>query len=247
MHNYLLYWLLLFGFLMSVVSLVGGVFLFLSDRQFEKVLLPMVAFAAGSLLGGAFFHMLPAYFQIHTNYLLGFLYLTIGYCSFFILEQFLHWHHCNTANSTCRRPLTYLILIGDGLHNFIGGMAVASTFLIDLRLGIITWFAAAAHEIPQEIGDFSVLIHGGWSKTKALVFNFISASTFLLGSMVTYFFSFDIDLSFLIPFAAGNFIYIASSDLIPEVNKHSGLKSGIVHFIFFIVGLSILGLLTFII
>jgi zinc and cadmium transporter len=230
---------------MSVVSLVGGLFLFLAEKKLKTILLPMVAFAAGALLGGAFFHMLPAYFQVHTNYALGFLYLLIGYCAFFILEQFLHWHHCNTANSICRKPLTYLILIGDGLHNFIGGMAVASTFLIDLRLGIITWLAAVAHEIPQEMGDFAVLIHGGWSKKKALIFNFISASTFLLGAMVTYFISLEIDLSFLIPFAAGNFIYIASSDLIPEVNKHTGIKESLIHFVFFILGLGILGLLTF--
>jgi len=242
----LLYWLILFGLLMSGVSLVGGIFLFLSHKQMQKLLLPMVAFAAGSLLGGAFFHMLPAYFQSHTNYFLGFLYLTIGYCSFLVLEQFLHWHHCNTADSQCRKPLTYLILIGDGLHNFIGGMAVASTFLIDLRLGIITWLAAVAHEIPQEIGDFAVLIHGGWSKSKALIFNFISASTFLLGSMVTYSLSFELNLSFLVPFAAGNFIYIASSDLIPEVNKDKDLKNSSIHFILFIFGLSVLGSLTFV-
>lgn len=238
------FWIVLFGSLMSVVSLVGGLLLLLTENKLQKILLSLVAFAAGALLGGAFFHMLPAYFKIHTTYSLGFLYLLLGYCVFFTLEQFLHWHHCNTANSSCRKPLTYLILIGDGLHNFIGGMAVASTFLIDLRLGIITWLAAVAHEVPQEMGDFAVLLHGGWSKKKALIFNFISASTFLLGAMVTYFLSIEIDLSFLIPFAAGNFIYIASSDLIPEVNKHAGVKESLIHFIFFIFGLGILGLLA---
>ena len=97
---------------------------------------------------------------------------------FFALEQFLHWHHCHRAQASCKQPLTYLILLGDGLHNFIGGMAIAGTFLIDIRLGIMSWLAAAAHEIPQELGDFSVLINGGWKKGKALLFNALSALTF---------------------------------------------------------------------
>ena len=149
----------------------------------------------------------------------------------------MHWHHCNRAQASCKQPLTYLILIGDGLHNFIGGLAIAGTFLIDIRLGVMTWLAAAAHEIPQELGDFAVLIHGGWEKGKALLFNILSALTFLLGGLVTYTLSFNMDISFLIPFAAGNFIYIGASDLVPEVNKHGDIKTNLVNYAAFITGI----------
>ncbi len=149
----------------------------------------------------------------------------------------MHWHHCNRAQASCKQPLTYLILIGDGLHNFIGGLAIAGTFLIDIRLGVMTWLAAAAHEIPQELGDFAVLIHGGWEKGKALLFNILSALTFLLGGLVTYTLSFNMDISFLIPFAAGNFIYIGASDLVPEVNKHEDIKTNLVNYAAIIIGI----------
>lgn len=238
-----LLWIVFFGLLMSALSLVGGLFLFFSEKNFQSLLLPMVAFAAGSLLGGAFFHMLPAYLISNANILKGFIWLLGGYCVFFLLEQFLHWHHCHQATIGCRKPLTYLILIGDGLHNFIGGLSVASTFLLDIRLGVITWLAAVAHEIPQEIGDFAVLVHGGWQKYQALLFNFLSASTFLLGSLITYFISQDVNVNFLIPFAAGNFIYIATSDLVPEINKHNELKTNVIHFVSFLFGLIVLYLL----
>jgi zinc and cadmium transporter len=159
-----------------------------------------------------------------------------GFIVFFALEQFLHWHHCHRAANSCKQPLTYLILVGDGLHNFLGGLAVASTFLVDIRLGIATWLAAAAHEVPQELGDFAVLVHGGWTARNALLFNVLSALTFLVGGLVTYFAAARIDVSFLVPFAAGNFLYIGASDLVPEVNKHDNLAVNLVHFAAFVAG-----------
>lgn len=121
-------------------------------------------------------------------------------------------------------------------------MAIASTFLIDIRLGIASWLAAAAHEVPQEIGDFGVLIHGGWSKRRALLFNFLSGLTFLVGGLFAYGLSFQLDVSWLIPFAAGNFLYIGAADLVPEVNKHheARLKNNVTNFLFFAVGLALL-------
>ena len=133
--------------------------------------------------------------------------------------------------------MTYLILIGDGLHNFIGGLAIASIFIADIRLGIMAWLAAAAHEIPQELGDFGVLIDGGWEKRKALMFNVLSALTFLAGGLLTYVASSSFDVSFLIPFAAGNFLYIGASDLVPEVKEHDNLRVNIKNFLAFISGL----------
>lgn len=223
-------WILVTGVLMNAIALTGSVTLLLQEATLRKIVLPLVAFAAGSLIGGAFFHMIPAgmvkYGQNDTFYL----WVLAGFTVFLGLEQLLHWHHCRRAAAPCKQPLTYLILIGDGLHNFIGGLAIAGTFLIDIRLGITAWLAAAAHEIPQELGDFAVLIRGGWSKSAALGFNVISATTFLVGGLVAYLASSRIDVDFLVPFAAGNFLYIGASDLVPEVNKHGDMKTNAIHF-----------------
>jgi zinc and cadmium transporter len=215
----------------------------LREETLQKILLPLVALAAGSLIGGAFLHMIPAGRQQYGDGDHYDLWILAGFLVFFALEQLLHWHHCRRAATTCKKPLTYLILIGDGLHNFIGGIAIAGTFLIDTRLGIMAWLAAAAHEVPQELGDFSVLIHGGWDKGKALLFNMFSALTFLLGGIVTYLASFAIEIAFLVPFAAGTFIYIGASDLVPEVNRHENVANNIVHFLAFTAGIGLMWLI----
>jgi zinc and cadmium transporter len=224
------WWIVGSGVAMSALALVGSLTLLLPEAILQRLLLPLVAFSAGSLLGGAFFHMLPASLAAGEQPADAFAWLLGGFVLFFVLEQFLHWHHCHRAGAECRQPLTYLILIGDGLHNFLGGLAVSATFLVDVRLGLTTWLAAAMHEVPQELGDFSVLLHGGWSKGRALAFNFFSATTFLLGGLVTFATSLRFDVGFLVPLAAGNFLYIAASDLVPEVNRHFGWQQNIVHF-----------------
>ena len=230
-------WIIGSSLVMSAIALVGSVTLFLKEETLERILLPLVAFAAGSMIGGAFFHMIPAGITKFGNTTSFYVWIVAGFSVFFALEQLLHWHHCHRASADCKRPLTYLILIGDGLHNFIGGMAIASTFIADIRLGIMAWLAAAAHEIPQELGDFGVLIHGGWGKRKALMFNVLSALTFLAGGLLAYVASFNFDVSFLIPFAAGNFLYIGASDLVPEVKGHENLRDNIKNFLTFISGL----------
>jgi zinc and cadmium transporter len=238
------WWILLSGLLMSALALVGSATLLLSPVALARIVSPLVAFAAGSLLGGAFFHMLPAAAEAGARDLGEvFLWTMLGFALFFALEQFLHWHHCHRASADCKKPLTYLILLGDGLHNFLGGLGVAGVFLIDVRLGITAWLAAAAHEVPQELGDFGVLIHGGWRRGSALLFNFLSGATFLLGALVAYSASKAIDVGFLVPFAAGNFLYIGASDLVPEVNKHRDVPTSIAHFVAFAAGLALLWLL----
>jgi len=234
------WWIFLGGVLMSAIALVGSVTLLLSEATLNRIIMPLVAFAAGSLLGGAFFHMLPAALEKAPADPAVFLWALVGFAVFFALEQFLHWHHCHRASSDCKEPLTYLILLGDGLHNFLGGLGVAGVFLIDVRLGFAAWLAAVAHEVPQELGDFGVLIHGGWDKRKALVLNLASGLTFLLGGMIAYIASGWIEVEFLVPFAAGNFIYIGASDLVPEVNKHRDARANVLHFVSFIAGIALL-------
>jgi zinc and cadmium transporter len=233
-------WILGSGLLMSIIALVGSVTLVLSERTLQRILLPLVAFAAGSLIGGAFFHMLPVGPAAGMSDVTVYSLVLSGFAMFFGLEQFLHWHHCHRDQIACKKPLTYLILIGDGLHNFLGGLAVAGTFLIDIRLGIITWLAAAAHEVPQELGDFGVLVHGGWERRQALFYNVLSALTFLIGGIVAYLASFRLDVSFLVPFAAGNFIYIGASDLIPEVKSHVDARANLAHFAAFNIGIGLM-------
>ncbi len=188
--------------------------------------------------------MIPAALGQVDNPLSLLFWVLLGFSLFLALEQFLHWHHCHRAAADCREPLSYLILLGDGLHNFLGGLAVAGAFLVDIRVGITTWLAAAAHEVPQELGDFGVLVHAGWSKKRALLFNVLSALTFVLGGIVAYTASFEMDVTFLLPFAAGNFTYIAASDLVPEVNKQRDLTRSALHFGCFVTGAAILYLLA---
>jgi zinc and cadmium transporter len=234
-------WIVLSGLAMSALALVGVVTLMLRPERLQRLLLPLVAFAAGTLLGGALLHMLPGAIEQVGPRLSVFVWLVAGFSTFFALEQFLHWHHSHRPTPAVEaRPLTYLVLIGDGLHNFLGGLAVAGAFIADVRLGLGAWLAAAAHEVPQELGDFAVLVHAGWSRRKALLYNVISASTFLVGGLVAYAASARIDVSFLLPFAAGNFLYIAASDLIPEVKHQRDSPQNWVHLIALLVGIALL-------
>jgi len=233
-------YIILGGVLMSAIALIAGVTLLLQPATLRRLLLPLVAFAAGSLMGGAFFHMLPAAEAVGLDALVVGIAVVCGFSVFFVLELALHWHHCGHAPGSDKQPLTYLVLIGDALHNFLGGLAIAGTFLVDARLGITSWLAAAAHEIPQGLGNFGVLVHGGWPARKALLYNVLTGLTFLIGSLVTYFMSSQIDVRWLIPFAAGNFLYIGAADLVPQVNKHFDLASNVVHIFAFALGLFLL-------
>lgn len=221
---------------MSAVALIGSVAILLRPVTLERILLPLVSLAAGTLLGGAYFHMVPVGIG-QVGAVNGGAWLLLGFTVFLGLEQFLHWHHSHHLLVEYRKPTTYLILVGDGLHNFLGGLGIASTFLVNPHAGIIAWFAAVAHEVPQELGDFGILVHGGWSRRQALTWNFISALTFPLGALCAFALSRQFQIAGLILFGAGNFIYIAASDLVPEIKAHPDIKRAIMHFIVFFFGI----------
>ncbi|RPH54049.1 MAG: ZIP family metal transporter, partial [Lysobacterales bacterium] len=150
------------------------------------------------------------------------------------------------ASLADKAPMTYLILLGDGLHNFLGGLAIGGTFLIDPKVGATAWIAAAAHEVPQELGDFGVLVHGGWPRRKAILWNFASGITFLLGAVLAYVASLQVDVTPLILFGAGNFIYIAASDLIPEIKSQENALRAALHFGCFAAGAAALLALAYV-
>jgi zinc and cadmium transporter len=238
-----LFWITVGGLLMSAIALVGSLTTLLRAATLERVVLPLVSLAAGTLLGGAFFHMIPVGAAALGALSVGG-WVLAGFTSFLGLEQLLHWHHCHRASADCRKPVTYLILIGDALHNLLGGLGVASTFLINPSAGITAWMAAAAHEVPQELGDFGVLVHGGWNRRRALLWNFISGLTFLVGALLAYAASFEFDVAILVLFGAGNFIYIGASDLVPEIKIHQSLRHALMHFGCFVGGALLMALLA---
>ncbi|HCF59567.1 MAG TPA: zinc transporter [Myxococcales bacterium] len=231
------FWLIVLqGLAMSLIALVGSVTLFASEQTLARIVHPLIALAAGSLLGGAFFHMLPeAAIGLGAGTAL-FGWMMLGFSTFFLLEQLIFWHHRRAGPGRAPRPITYLVLLADGLHNFIGGIGVAGAFLIDVRVGLVTWIAAAAHEVPQELGDFAILVHGGFSRRRALLLNFLSGLTYLVGSLLTWGIAGRVDLPAVLAFAAGNFVYIGASDLVPEVARHERFSRNLLHFLVFAFG-----------
>jgi zinc and cadmium transporter len=227
----------------SLMSLAGIIFIGLKESLLRRLITALVGFASGTLLGGAFIHLLPEAVAVSEDIAAVFYYVILGMLVFFVLEKFLHWRHCHEEKCPIH-TFVYLNLIGDGVHNFIDGMIIAATFIIRFDLGVTTTMAVIFHEIPQEIGDFGVLIYGGLSKKKALTFNFVSALTAILGALVTYYVGFFQGLeSLLIPFAAGGFIYIAGTDLMPELHKKSHAAESVVQFLVILLGVGLMAYL----
>ena len=230
--------------LVSAVSLVGILGLLLHARVLDKYLLSLVSLAAGGLIGGAFLHLMPEALR-SGDPVRGFSILIFGFVLFFFVEKFLFWRHCH--KSRCEvHPFTYLNLIGDGIHNFIDGLIIGASFTIDIRFGAVTTLAIVLHEIPQEIGDFGILVYGGFSKGKALFYNFLSALTAIVGTFVGYLISSDSGFFtvLLLPFAAGGFVYIAACDLIPELQRQRDSKVAGTTMVFFVAGIGLMCLAT---
>lgn len=210
----------------SLISLIGIFSLLFREKWFSRILILLIGFSAGGLIGGAFLHLLPEALEQAESQIV-FPYLILGFIAFFVLERYLHWRHCHDGVCTVH-AFTYLNLIGDGIHNFTDGLVIGASFIVSIHFGIITALVIILHEIPQEIGDFGVLIYGGFSKFKALYYNFLTALTCVLGTIIGYLVSANMrNFSlFLLPFTAGGFIYIAACDLVPELHKQEDLKKG---------------------
>jgi zinc and cadmium transporter len=235
--------------LVSLVSLVGVVSIFFSEKKISSALRLFVSFSVGSLLGDAFIHLIPEAFS--QGELISSFAVLAGIMTFFVLERFIHWRHCHKAG--CEEhghALPAVILFGDGLHNFIDGIIIGASYLVSVPVGIATTLAVIFHEIPQEIGDFGTLLYAGFSKGKALLWNFISALTAVVGAIMVLLISsqFESVTKFLVPFAAGGFIYIATADMIPELHKHQNhkLSETVKQVFFFVLGIAVMyGLLIF--
>lgn len=205
----------------SSLSLVGAISLVLRGAWLERVLFFIVAFAAGTLLGDVFFHLVPEISESASGFdMTASLSILGGVLTLFVLEKVLHWHHAHFPSEEVLHPVAVTNLVGDGLHNFVDGAIVAGSFAVSTELGIATAIAVALHEIPQEVGDFGILVHAGLSPKRALAMNFASAGISLLGAVfVLALLPVDAIERVLVPFAAGAFIYIASTDLLPDLHK----------------------------
>jgi zinc and cadmium transporter len=217
-----LLWIIAATLIDSLVGLVGVLTLWVKEAFMERVIRVLVAFSAGALLGGAFFHLLAeALEKMPSNNV--FAITMAGFLAFFILEEYLHWHQCEECEI---HPYSYLMIIGDSVHNVLDGLVIAGTFMVSVHLGIITTILIIAHEVPQELGVFGVLLSGGFKKGQALYYCFIAQCTCVLGGIFGYLFFGKMETltQWIIPFAAGGFIYIAAADLIPGMHKTEGIK-----------------------
>lgn len=223
----------------SSVSLVGVLTLALSLDRLKKFLIFTVSFSAGALLGDVFFHIFPAmaaaggFTKINSWLMVG------GMLLFFILEKYIHWLHCHEPETESHHHhLAPMVLFGDGLHNFLDGLIIAASYIISVPLGMATTMAIVLHEIPQEIGDFGVLLHAGYSKVQAIAFNLLSALTAVLGTVVGLLLA-NAAAGFaerVLPIAAASFIYIATADFMPELHKETKGSRSIIQVASFILG-----------
>lgn len=228
--------------LVSLCSASGAMLLFLRKTVLQRSLLLLVSFAAGALLGDAFLHILPELaesargFDVNAS-----LAILAGVIAFFMLEKVLHWHHAHIPHEDVIHPVAVTNLVGDGLHNFIDGAIIGGAFLASTELGIATAIAVALHEIPQELGDFGILVHSGMSPRRALGMNLVSAVASIIGAVIALLLADFAEIErLLLPFTAGAFVYIASTDLIPELHKEPEVRKSFVQVIALVAGVAVM-------
>jgi zinc and cadmium transporter len=231
----------------SLLSLIGIAFVSLSERKLKQVIFVMVSLAVGSLFGDAFIHLLPESFDKFAPKMEASLYVLAGIFLFFVLEKFLLWRHEHALESSKSiRPVGYMNLFADGVHNMIDGMIIGASYSVSLRVGVATTTAVVFHEIPHEMGNFFVLLYAGFNKTQALLFNFISAVFAILGTVISLLVGSKLEnfSVVMLPLAAGGFIYIAGSDLVPELNKEIELSKSVIQMLAIGAGIGMMLLLT---
>jgi zinc and cadmium transporter len=234
-------WIIVFSLLGSAGVVVGaGVLLLLRDTGWRRLISLLVSFAVGTLLGGAFLGLLPEALE-RAESLPVFSTVLAGVVLFFILEKWVLWRHCHNSECPVDQVAGELILLGDAIHNFFDGVVIAAAFLSATALGISTALAVVAHEVPQEVGDFAILLHGGFGKGRALAYNLLSSSTTLVGAVLAYFALSSVQrvVPYVLALSAASFLYIAMSDLVPGLHRVISLRKTAIQ-----VGLIALGILT---
>lgn len=226
----------------SIISLLGAFLFSLRYEKIRKFIIYFVSLAAGALLGDVFIHLIPESFEKSDSTALISLSIIGGMLLFFILEKYIRWRHCHLPETEVHiHPVVSMNVVGDGVHNIIDGMVIAATYLVSIPVGVATTIAVLLHEIPQEIGDFAVLLHGGLSIKKALIFNFLTAILSFLGAIISLVLGPYVQgyAQSLLPIMAGGFLYIAGSDLIPELHNHENKSSSVsvAQLIFMILGI----------
>lgn len=233
--------------IISSISLIGVFFLSLKEKVLKKLLIFFVSFAVGGLLGDAFIHLIPESFEKLGHNLATSLLILAGIFIFFALEKFIRWRHCHIPTSENHsHPLATMNLIGDATHNLIDGMLIGASYIVSIPLGISTTIAIFLHEIPQEIGEFGVLLHSGMPVKKALFLNFLSALFAIFGGIIALLVSSHVEnfALYILPITAGGFIYIAGSDLMPELQHETKASASVYQFFFILLGIGMLALLT---
>jgi zinc and cadmium transporter len=230
--------------IVSLVSLIGVFFLALNKEKLHRIQLILVGLATGGLLGGAFFHLIPETFHSFDSSRTASVLLVIGFMLFYILERFLHWQHDHTSGISDHKikPFGPINLFADAFHNFLDGLLIGAAFLYKPEIGVATTLTVLLHELPQEIGDFGILIHAGYTPKKALVYNFLSACSSFLGAFIVLIFNDSAGFlsTAVLPFAAGGFIYLAAADLIPELHTEKAIKNSIYQFLALLIGMGLL-------
>lgn len=230
-------------FIVSLISLVGVFTLYINTVRLRHFLLLMVSFAAGAMIGDAFIHLLPEAIARTSNVRTVSVGVLIGIVVFFTLEKFLFWRHCHTPTTEQHpHPVGLMNLISDGVHNFLDGVIIAASYLVSIPLGIATTVAVVLHEIPQEVGDFGILLHAGYTRQRALFFNFLTACLAILGVVITLIIGQRVEsfVQILVPFTLGGFIYIAAADLLPEIHSEEHTGRSVLQFLCFILGILIM-------
>ncbi len=240
------FYVLFFSLVGGLISLLGGYLLLQSKMAMGKIIQFTMPFAAGALLGAAFFELLPEAIE-QTAEGAASRWVLLGIVLFFLLEHFLHWfHHHSNHEDDHASTAAPLIIIGDSVHNLIDGIAIGAAFLVSMPTGMVTALAVAAHEIPQEIGDFGLLLRAGYSKSRVLKINALSALGTTLGALVTFWLGARINLPVgeLLAITAGLFVYIAASDLIPAIHHDSKKRFGRSAALILLFGILIVGVAT---